>query len=260
MANPVATVRGTTKQILYPFTRWNEFVCRVTQASNGSEQRFVVRPPLARFSLPYSNLQIADVASQQTQFNNALGKFTQQITLTLDSTTYTNLTFQQDTFESVIRETALYNTQLTLRQTQNPTWVPPTAPTAYPVLSSGLSAMMPVTSGLRYITWTNDQEAGQHFALSSYGGVFANFPTTALPYWKLDYPVMTEVDLATLENFFLACQGRYNTFAFTDPVTSIVYPNCRLDSDSFEVRYLGPRPGGHQVSTSLAVTQTFIGS
>ncbi len=260
MPSAVATVRGTTKQILYPFTRWVEFVTRVTQSANGSEQRFLVRPPLARFSLPYSNIQIGDVASQQAWFNAAVGKFAEQITLTLDAKIYNFLTLQQDTFESIIRETALYSTQVALRQTQNQAWTPPVAPTAYPVLSSGLSAMMPVTSGLRYITWTNDQETGQHYALSSYGGPFSNFPAAALPYWKLDYPVMTEVDLATIENFFLACQGRYQTFSFTDPITGIVYQNCRLDNDSLEIRYLGPRPGGHQVSTALTVTQTFIGS
>jgi hypothetical protein len=258
MPNPLSTVRGTTQQALYPVTRTVEFVTRVNIAANGSEQRWVVRGPLNNFQLPYSELLKADAAAQEFWFENARGKFDRTLSLTIDGITYLDLTSDSDTFSQVQRQQRSYDTQISVRQTRNPLWVPAPAPSSYPKLTNGLSAQYPYTRTVRFATIVNDQEVGTRYSLSTYGGPFDNFPTDGLFSWKLDYPVLTEVDAATLENFFLACQGRYHRFSFTDPDTGIVHPNCRLDQDSLPLRYDMARRGGHHISTSLSVSEFFI--
>lgn len=259
MANPLSTVRGTTQQALYPVTRSVEFLTRVKIAANGSEQRFVVRGPLAKFTLPYSELVKLDAANQELWFENARGMFDRTISLTLDGIQYDHLALTQDTFTSTIRQKFLYDTQIQLRQIKNPSWVPAPAPSAFPTFANGLRAQYPYTRTLRYATWLNELETGMRYPLSSYGGPFDNFPLGGLNSWKIDYPVLTDPDLSTLETFFMACQGRYRRFSFTDPDTSIVHPNCRLDQDSLDLRYDMARSGGnHHVSTSIAISEFFV--
>ncbi len=261
MANPLSPVRGTTRQILYPFTRTIEFVTRVNVAANQAEQRYLVRGPLTMLSLPYSELLKADETAQELWFRNARGMFDKTITVTLDTVTYGDLALQQDTFQTTIKQKFFYDTQILLKQEKNPSWVPSPAPSAYPLFSVGARAQYPYTRVLRFATIVNDMETGNRYSLSTIGGPFSNFPTDALHSWEIQYPLLTDVDLAVLEPFFMACMGRYRHFAFTDPDTGIVYPNCRLDQDALAIRYISARPGnagGHLVSTSVKLTEFFV--
>lgn len=262
MPTSLATVRGTSQQTLYPFTRSVEFLTGLYQSADGVEQRFAKRPPLYRFELPYSDLLAADITSQLSVFNSAKGQFSTNLQLTLGGTTYSNLALEDDVFETTTNQAFLYSSQIRLQQIQNGSWTPPTAPTAFPTFANGKSAQYPITQGKRFLTWKNDQATGPRYALASYGSSFTGYPSGALPYWRLSYPLMTEADLATLETFFLAAQGRYLPFSFTDPISDTTFTHCRFDSDVLEIKYLqgrtvsAPSTFGSLVSTSVSIAQT----
>jgi hypothetical protein len=44
--------------------------------------------------------------------------------------------------------------------------------------------------------------------------------------------LLDEGEMAAIESFFLANQGRFLSFAFTDPWDGAAYPTCQLGSDS----------------------------
>lgn len=52
--------------------------------------------------------------------------------------------------------------------------------------------------------------------------------------------VVSDADLATLEAFFVARKGRYETFDFVDPKTGTTYTGCRFDSDELRIEHQGP--------------------
>src|SRR5579871_4844684 len=96
MANPLPGLRGTSEQALYPFSRIVSFDTKITTWMNGSEQRWVSRPPLTNFVLPMTVLSAADKSSYVTLFSTAKGQFAQNITLTLGTTTWEHLTMMSD--------------------------------------------------------------------------------------------------------------------------------------------------------------------
>jgi hypothetical protein len=57
----------------------------------------------------------------------------------------------------------------------------------------------------------------------------------ALHAWKISLAALDEGEMAALERFFADCQGRYASFAFTDPWDGTVYADCSLASDEAEM-------------------------
>ena len=57
--------------------------------------------------------------------------------------------------------------------------------------------------------------------------------------WTMDYSCITEAEAALLKDFFAACEGRLNTFDFTDPDTAYAF-TCRFDQDECSVQHVGP--------------------
>ena len=260
MANILPYLRNTSgslnAQCLFPFEREVQFLTTVNCFFNGAEQRWPNRPPLATFSLPMSNLLTTDKAAWLSFFNTVQGRRFQdlQITLTntLGSVTYNNLGLMSDTLNQTNHAALLYNLQVNLRQFSNSAWMPPTAPTVYPTLSFGGVAQQPFSQIFTFLVSANESVFGPRFAYSWYGSSLSNFPSGYLRMWRINYALLTETDLATLETFFLGVQGRYLSFSFTDPIDGNTYTHVRLDSDALKIKHITR----NQVSTEVVLRQT----
>jgi len=49
--------------------------------------------------------------------------------------------------------------------------------------------------------------------------------------WDIQLSLLDEGELAAIEEFFLANQGAFGSFSFTDPWDAQVYDNCRVSAD-----------------------------
>jgi phage-related protein len=54
---------------------------------------------------------------------------------------------------------------------------------------------------------------------------------TARLEWDIQLSLLDEGELAAIEEFFLARQGSFGTFSFTDPGDGRVYDNCSVAAD-----------------------------
>jgi hypothetical protein len=150
---------------------------------------------------------------------------------------YRNMALEHDTLPMLERESTLYNFTLTARQTANPTFTLASPGSAYPNLAIGLKAQRPYTRVQRYAVLRNDNVFGPRYSWAWVGGGLSGFPGNALHGWQLDYPVLSDTDLATLESFFLSHFGRFQAFSFTDPDDGNTYSDVRFDSDSLEIHH-----------------------
>ena len=53
--------------------------------------------------------------------------------------------------------------------------------------------------------------------------------------WDIALTELDEGELAEIEEFFLANQGAFGSFAFTDPVDGTAYDDCSLQADGLDV-------------------------
>ncbi|HXK02890.1 MAG TPA: DUF2460 domain-containing protein [Verrucomicrobiae bacterium] len=53
--------------------------------------------------------------------------------------------------------------------------------------------------------------------------------------WGIRLADLDEGEMASMEEFFLANQGAFGSFAFTDPVDGQSYDDCSLQADGLEV-------------------------
>ena len=249
MANPLPILRNTTgglnAQVLYPFVRVVSFLTHVNQFDNATEQRWVGRVPLFNFLLPMSSLGDTDKAAWLAFFNTVLGRFSQDLSITLGSTTYSDLTMQEDDLLVTVPGPTTFNQQITLRQVKNYPWTVPSAGSTYPSFKFGGSiaiavAEYPFGQGNAARTDVNDSPYGQRYAYAWYKAFTPrdNYPSSLLKAWKLSYPLLTDADATTLENFFLGCQGRYKSFTFVDPLDASSNANCRFDMDDISFKYV----------------------
>ncbi len=61
--------------------------------------------------------------------------------------------------------------------------------------------------------------------------------------WVIRLELLDETEVARLEEFFVAAQGRLGTFSFEDPWTGNVHTDCSLENDEFEVEFEGEARG-----------------
>jgi len=238
----VPNVRGSG-QALYPVTRSREYSTDVAQFVNGTEQRFKVRPALTRLKLPYSALVPTDASSLDEFVDSAKGMFDTTGTITLkdslgNSTSYANLTLDQDTITLTERDATLYDTQLDLHQTQNRDSPAPTVTATFPLFDVGLSAQRPHQQIRRFLSAVVDQPTGVRYAWAWYGEGLEDFPDGALEAWQLTL-LLSDVNLITLESFFAAMEGRMWPFTFTDPDSGTEYYPCRFGTDTLQIAHNG---------------------
>src|SRR5690242_17882686 len=61
----------------------------------------------------------------------------------------------------------------------------------------------------------------------------------ALRIWRIQLDLLDEAEVASLQAFFVANQGRFGSFSFLDPWDDTEYPDCSLDQDRFEFTLSG---------------------
>ena len=69
--------------------------------------------------------------------------------------------------------------------------------------------------------------------------------------WEIRLSELDDGELAAVEEFFLANQGAFGSFAFTDPTDGAAYPDCSLEVDGLDVVTVAEMRG----ATKLAVVQ-----
>ena len=55
--------------------------------------------------------------------------------------------------------------------------------------------------------------------------------------WTVKLQLLSDQELARLEQFFIDVQGSYGTFSFIDPRSGVVYPQCRFQDSSLMTGY-----------------------
>lgn len=69
--------------------------------------------------------------------------------------------------------------------------------------------------------------------------------------WEIRLSDLDEGELAALEEFFLANQGVFGSFSFTDPQDGHVYEDCSLETDGMQAESMAEMRG----QTALTVKQ-----
>jgi hypothetical protein len=97
----------------------------------------------------------------------------------------------------------------------------------FPKLKTDAVAQYPAKRGLRF----------QNQVVRFVDGREQRYRDSAGPLrrWEILLDRLDDAEMAALEAFFLANQGRYGNFAFTDPWDGLEYPNCSLDEDTLEL-------------------------
>jgi hypothetical protein len=69
--------------------------------------------------------------------------------------------------------------------------------------------------------------------------------------WSIQLAELDENELASLEEFFLANEGAFGTFSFTDPIDGQSYDNCSLSSDSLQLLSFAEMRGNTKLTIVL---------
>ena len=69
--------------------------------------------------------------------------------------------------------------------------------------------------------------------------------------WEIRLTDLDEGELASLEEFFLANQGAFGSFSFTDPRDGHVYEDCSLEADGLDATTVAEMRG----ATVLTILQ-----
>src|SRR5689334_17144142 len=57
--------------------------------------------------------------------------------------------------------------------------------------------------------------------------------------WHVNLQLLTDAEMSAIESFFRQVEGEYTSFAFTDPISGIAVPNCRIADPSLTTEYKG---------------------
>jgi len=113
----------------------------------------------------------------------------------------------------------------------------------FPKLKTGAVAQYPVTREARL----------QNQSLRFVDGTYQRYRDAGAVRrrWTIRLDLLEEGEMAAIEEFFLATEGAYATFTFTDPWDGHAYAGCRLESDEAALLAAGEMRG----ITTLTVTQ-----
>jgi hypothetical protein len=101
---------------------------------------------------------------------------------------------------------------------------------SFPVLSTGAVAQYPLSRGTSYAVETVQFIDGTQQRCLTRG--------KALRRWLISLTLLTEIELAQIEQFFDALQGNFEPFTFVDPITGVPVANCILSNSSLTTQYL----------------------
>lgn len=103
---------------LYPLVRAREHLTRVVQFSDDSEQRWRVRPAIARFSLEFSDVNGYELSEILEFWRSMKGRFDATWEITIGGQTYQNMTFDSDECSFVENRPNRYTVRLSCIQTR----------------------------------------------------------------------------------------------------------------------------------------------
>ena len=236
MSTPLPVTRGTSAA-LYPFTLTISFDTAVQQFQNGAQQRWARRRGLATIDLNYEAFTQAQKNTFKAAFQSAKGRFDNTLSLAFGGVTYSNLAFDADELAFTESETMQYGSRIRLVQTLTGTWTPGTSGTDFPVLANGAMGQLPYTQKNRYQNIVNRMPAGPQYSYAEFGGGITGFPGSGgLMAWDFDERNLSDTDLATRVNHFIANYGRLKPFKFTDE-DSTAYTKTHYASDTLTVNY-----------------------
>jgi hypothetical protein len=106
---------------------------------------------------------------------------------------------------------------------------------AFPKLKTGAVVQYPASRGLAHATEV----------LRFLDGTEQRYRTRgpAGRRWAIRLDLLDETEIARLQEFFVAAQGRFGSFSFEDPWDASVHPDCSLEVDEFAVELLGETRG-----------------
>ena len=110
----------------------------------------------------------------------------------------------------------------------------------FPTLKTGAVAQYPLRTTLAYradVVWFLDGSEQR----------FRNSPSV-LHEWTIALDRLDENEIAGIESFFLANQGEAGTFAFADPWSGQVFPNCSIKVDNIAFTFSGALSAGTQLT------------
>jgi hypothetical protein len=103
---------------LYPVTRAREYLTRVVQFSDDSEQRWRVRHPLARFMLEFNDVNGNELSEILEFWRSMKGRFDATWEIAIGGQTYQNMAFDSDDFSFVENRPNRYTVRLSCIQTR----------------------------------------------------------------------------------------------------------------------------------------------
>ena len=66
--------------------------------------------------------------------------------------------------------------------------------------------------------------------------------------WEIQFSLLDEGELAAIEEFFLANQGAFGSFSFTDPWDGQVYDDCSAAADELALVTVAEMRGGTKLT------------
>jgi Conserved hypothetical protein 2217 (DUF2460) len=114
---------------------------------------------------------------------------------------------------------------------------------SFPTLKTSAVAQYPATKTIQFQNQVLRFVDGTEQKYRDNGG--------PLRQWVIRLDALDETELASLEQFFAANQGRLGSFAFTDPWDASQYANCSLAADGIELMASGEL----RCQTSLTVIE-----
>ncbi len=113
----------------------------------------------------------------------------------------------------------------------------------FPVLKTNAVAQYPARRAVQFLNQT----------LRFLDGTEQRYRDSAGPLhrWEIRLDQLDESEAAALDEFFMSCQGAFDSFAFTDPWDGHVYENCSLAADDIQLTAADEMQG----STVLTVVE-----
>jgi hypothetical protein len=116
-------------------------------------------------------------------------------------------------------------------------------PGVFPTLKTGAAIQYPAAKSTQYSSFVVRFLDGSDQRYRQY--------TPALRRWTIKLDLLDEAELSAIQQFFMAQEGRFGTFSFTDPWTGSVFANCSLEQDSLDYEVSGETRG----TASLVVVE-----
>jgi|ERR1051326_173700 Conserved hypothetical protein 2217 (DUF2460) len=115
--------------------------------------------------------------------------------------------------------------------------------TSFPILKTQAVAQFPATKSMQFRNQVLRFVAGDEQRYRDSAG--------PLHRWIIRLDLLDESEMAALDAFFVANQGQFANFEFTDPWNGQRYANCSLQSDEIQLVFTGEFRG----SASMTVVE-----